>query len=74
MTLEKAQTMLDTWLEAEAAVAGGMQSYQMGSQRFTRADLGKISDRVAYWQSQVARLTRTAGGVQSVRGVVPIDC
>ncbi len=73
MTLDEAKAMLDTWLKAEGAVAGGMQSYKVGGQSYTRANLADIANRVAYWQGVVASLERAESGQRSVRRVVLVD-
>jgi len=68
ITQEQAEAKLTTWLDAEDKVASG-QSYTIGGRSLTRADLGMIGERVAYWDSYVKRLDR--GGLR-VRGATPI--
>ena len=68
ITEVQAQSKLDTWLAAEDKVASG-QSYTIAGRSLTRADLGMIGDRVAYWDSYVKRLDR--GGIK-VRGATPV--
>lgn len=68
ISLTQAQTKLDSWIAAEAAVADS-QSYNIAGRSLTRANLAEIGDRVEYWDRQVKRLTR--GGIR-VRGVTPV--
>lgn len=69
ITLQQAQTQLDAWLAASAAVAQG-QSYSIttesGSRSLTRANAQEIMMQVKFWDTQVKRLSR--GGIR-VRGV-----
>lgn len=64
--LDTAQTQLDLWIAASAAVAGG-QEYEIdtggaGRRRLRRADAAEIMRMVAYWDRQVKALTSAAGG------------
>lgn len=70
ITLEQAQTQLDLYLEAEAAVLRN-QAYSMPDGRtLTRANLREIRDGVDIWDARVKRLA--AGGARSrMRGGVP---
>ncbi len=67
VTLTEAQTMLDTWMEAERKIAAG-QSYSIGDRSLTRAHLGEVGKRISYWRSEVDKLTsgRTKAGVTRV--------
>lgn len=47
------QTKLQTWLDAEEAVATG-QSYQIGTRMLTRADLKQIREQMEYWAGKLA--------------------
>lgn len=55
ITQATAQTMLETWLEAEAAVSTG-QSYSIANRQLTRANLKEIGERIAYWDAKVQSL------------------
>lgn len=70
-TLEKAQEMLNLWLDAEAAVAVG-QAYTIGSVTYTRVNAGHIRQQVAYWRREVERLSRRQHGARVIR-VIPRD-
>jgi len=74
ITLETAQRHLDTWLEAELAVATG-QSYTIGSRTLTRANLTEIRNAIDYWNKKAVALenAKKAGGRNRVRRVVPRD-
>lgn len=43
------------WLEAEEEIALD-QSYTIGTQSLTRADLGKVAQQIEYWRKRVAIL------------------
>lgn len=43
------------WLEAEEEIALN-QSYSIGGQSLTRADLGKVLQQIEYWRKRVAIL------------------
>lgn len=55
ITLEKAKQHLNMWLEAEEVISTH-QSYTMGSRSLTRADLGKVAERIKYWSGVVNSL------------------
>ena len=73
ITLAQAQTKLDAWLTAEAALATS-QSYTMsvdGSSRsLTRANLREVRETVKYWDNKVKELTAAARGRNRTRYVV----
>jgi hypothetical protein len=71
ITLEKANEMLDAWLNAEMAITTG-QSYSIGSRSLTRANLGEVRKSVDYWEKKVALLSGKASK-RRVIGVVPRD-
>ena len=60
ITLQIAQSHLDTWLAAEEAVSLG-QSFAHKGNALTRADLAVIGSRIDYWNKHVERLTRGSG-------------
>lgn len=70
--LTTAQTMLDTWLDAEKAVATS-QSYRVGNQSLTRANLPDIRKQIIYWNDQVERLTNSRSTGARVLRAIPRD-
>jgi hypothetical protein len=50
---ELCKKKLQTWLDAEEAVATG-QSYQIGTRMLTRADLKQIREQMEYWAGKLA--------------------
>ena len=66
--LTTAQTMLDTWMNASKAVATS-QSYSVGNQSLTRADLPEIHKQIIYWEARVDKLTNGRKGARVLRGV-----
>ncbi len=71
ITLATATKMRDAYIAADLAVSTG-QSYSMGGVALTRANAAEITKKINYWSSQVARLSRTGGGMRT-RLAVPID-
>jgi len=69
ITLALAQTQLDLWLAADAAVAGN-QSYTISNRSLTRADAAEITAKIEYWNSWVQKLKRSASGRGRTRYVV----
>lgn len=55
ITLEKAQKHLDIWLEAEEKIANA-QSYTIGTETLTRANLADVRKQIDYWQNKVNQL------------------
>ncbi|MCD8052249.1 MAG: DUF6148 family protein [Clostridiales bacterium] len=74
ITLKVAQKHLDEWLEAELEVTTH-QSYTLGSQSLTMADLDMIGNRIEYWSGKVAELEvqEESGGRNRVYLAVPRD-
>ena len=72
ITIEEARDMLRAWLEAERAVTTG-QSYKIGTQSLTRANLSEIAARIKYWRGQVEELeaqeVSNAGSIRVFRAV-----
>jgi len=71
-TLADAQRHLDAWLEADLALATS-QAYKMGEVTLTRSDMPTVKDRIAFWRSEVDRLTSGRGRGPRVFRVVPRD-
>ena len=59
--LEIAREHYRMWLEAEEEIALD-QAYSIGSQSLTRADLGKVAQRIEYWRNRVAALENMQKG------------
>ena len=68
------QTKLQTWLDAEEAVATG-QSYQIGTRMLTRADLKQIREQMEYWAGKLkeAEAEEKRGGRNRIFRAVPRD-
>lgn len=68
------QTKLQTWLNAEEAVATG-QSYQIGTRMLTRADLKQIREQMEYWAGKLAEADAEEQGGGYIRAyhIVPRD-
>lgn len=71
-TLDEAKAQLQTWIEAESAVATG-QSYKMGSRSLTRASLSDIVGRIKFWRAEVERLEKGRSAGARVMRAVPRD-
>ena len=71
ITLTQAQTQLEAWLAADAAVAKN-QSYSVADRSYARADAKEITNKINYWSSMVDRLSRGSGGPRVTR-VIPRD-
>ncbi|MEY8437916.1 DUF6148 family protein [Anaerotruncus colihominis] len=59
--LEIAREHYRIWLQAEEEIALN-QSYTIGNQSLTRADLGKVAQRLEYWRNRVAMLENMEKG------------
>lgn len=72
--LEIAQEHYRMWLEAEKEIALD-QAYSVGTQSLTRADLGKVAQRIEYWRGRVAALEnqQKRGGRNRIYRAVPRD-
>lgn len=71
---ELCQQKLDTWLEAEEAIATG-QSYQIGNRMLTRADLKQVRQQMEYWAGKLseAQAENKSGGRNRLYHFVPRD-
>lgn len=71
-TKELCKKKLNTWLEAEDAVATG-QSYQIGNRVLTRADLEQIREQMEYWAGKLAQAEaeeKSGGRNRAYRAVI----
>lgn len=69
---ELCKQKLNTWLEAEEAVATG-QSYQIGNRMLTRADLKQIREQMEYWAGKLAQAEaeeKSGGRNRAYRAVI----
>lgn len=71
ITIEIAREHLNTWLDAEAALATS-QSYTIGTMSLTRADLKNVREQIKYWNDMVTKLERP-GGRGRVYRAIPMD-
>ena len=65
--LDDAIASLAVWKAADLVTAIG-QSYSIGIRSFTRVDASEITEKIKFWQNEVARLTpeTTPTGQQGV--------
>ena len=61
MDLATAQTRLQLWLDAEAALAEA-RSFTIGNRQLTRASLTEVREATTYWTRVVNSLTVEAAG------------
>lgn len=66
ITLDQADTQLQLWLAASAAVAK-KQSYSIAGRSLTLADASDIQSSIDYWNGMVQRLSAAATGRGRVR-------
>lgn len=71
-TLQEAQDMLRTWIDAEKAVATG-QSYKIGSRSLQRANISEIRKQIQYWRNEIERIKSGRGRGARVMRAVPRD-
>lgn len=72
ITVEVAREKLNTWLEAEEALATS-QSYTMGTMSLTRADLKQVRENITYWNDMVTKLERAGKGRSRIYRGIPMD-
>lgn len=70
ITLERAKTHLEAWLDAELAVTTG-QSYRIGSRQLDRANLSEIMKQITFWRNEVSKLSGQTR--KRVKRLVPRD-
>ncbi|WZL14726.1 head-tail adaptor [Vibrio phage vB_VpaM_XM1] len=71
-TLQEAQQMLQTWIDAEKAVATG-QSYKIGSRSLQRVNLSEIRKQINFWRNEIDRIKNGRGRGARVMRAVPRD-
>lgn len=74
ITLDRAQRHLDEWLEAELEITTH-QSYRLGNQTLTMADLDEVRRMIQYWDEKVQKLLvqEKTGGRNRTYHAVPRD-
>lgn len=74
ITPEIAQKHLEEWLEAELEITTH-QSYRLGNQTLTMADLAEIRKEIEYWRQMAEKLAvqERTGGRNRFYHVVPRD-
>lgn len=70
ITLDQAQSRLQAYLDAEAAVLIG-QSAEIEGRKLTRADLDAIQRGIKLWDERCKTLDASAGGRGRARTVSP---
>ena len=63
MELADAQTQLDNWIKADAAIQKG-QNYSIDGLSLTRTDGDQITAKINYWQRKVNELVDIENGHQ----------
>lgn len=67
---ERLNKRLNAYYEAEMAVLTG-QSYQIGTRKLERADLGEIREAISYLETEIANIENN--GKRKVFRIVPRD-
>lgn len=70
--LQEAQEMLQTWKDAEKAVATG-QSYKIGSRSLQRVNISEIRKQINYWRNEIERIKNGRRRGARVMRAVPRD-
>lgn len=70
ISLQQAQTQLDSYLAAETAALTG-QSYEINGRKLTRADLADIQAGITLWSRRIGELSNRATGRGRSRTLVP---
>ena len=69
ITKAQAEAKLQTWLDAEDALARN-QSYEMpDGRKLTRADLRTVGERIDFWDAKVKELDSSSSSIRVRRGV-----
>ncbi|WP_068775765.1 DUF6148 family protein [Paenibacillus sp. FJAT-26967] len=73
--LEGLETRLGLYIEAEAAVLDGAQTYSIAGRTITRANLAEISEMIQYLEKEIAaeKAKDCGKGRNKVIGVIPRD-
>lgn len=71
--LTRVKNRLEMYYEAEEKILDGAQSYAIGSRNLTRADLGKIQDKIKELEAEKRLLESNSSGKRKVSRIVPVD-
>ena len=73
--LETLRVRLTQYIQCEASILGGAQSYAIGSRNLTRANLSEIADMIKYLEKEIAieEAKATGRGRNRMFGVIPRD-
>lgn len=63
-------TMLNGWITAEQRVQAG-QSYSVGGQTVTYADMATIREQITYWTQQIRAYDADAVGLDAIQARTP---
>jgi len=66
MDIETAKAMLQLYIDAEKAIAGGAQSYKIGDKELTRVNMSYIRDNMQYWENKVKELESNPSGRRGI--------
>lgn len=69
--IKQARRMVKAYQDAEIAVLVGNQSYNIGGQSLTRADLDKIRKGRQEWETKLGALLDV--GKRKVYNIIPVD-
>ena len=69
ISLDQAQLQLDTWLDANIALAAGRR-VTIGDRTLERSDLAQVQAQIEFWNIQVQRLTSRASGRGRIGSIV----
>lgn len=69
--LETAQSRLDAYLQAEAAILSGQQEGTVAGRKWRFADLSEIRAQITFLQNQVAGLQEKDSGQSRLYTAVP---
>jgi hypothetical protein len=70
LSMSTATTMLQTYIDAEAAILAG-QTVRFGERQLTRANLAEVQAGRREWERKVASEQRVAAGGSSLRYQTP---
>lgn len=73
--LERLKQRLDMYYQAEEAILGGAQSYQIGEKQLTRANLSHIKEMIEYLEREfrIEQSKASGKGRNKVFGIIPRD-
>ncbi len=66
-TLQEAKDRLAAWMEADAALAAGTQSYEIYGRKLTRVDAEQIRHNIKFWADYVNKIENAEAGRGGIR-------